>query len=98
MCPGRLRHVTKDSEPALASGTETPLKPSETRLCVSKLAANKVDTTGLTPEAVTAFVMASEEVTGGTSTAPEDLDDVGRSPYLKRKCGCVALTPPSRAS
>ena len=37
---------------------------------------NKVDTTGLTPEAVTAFVMAYEEVTGGASTAALKPSDV----------------------
>ena len=62
----------------LASGTDvTQLKPSEITAYVFKyLEDNKVDTTGLTPEAVTAFVMAYEEVTGGASTAALKPSDV----------------------
>ena len=55
----------------------TQLKPSDITAYVLKyLEENKVDTTGLTPEGVKAFVMVYEEITGGASTAALKPSDV----------------------
>lgn len=55
----------------LASGADvSTLKPSEITAYIMKyLEGEGVDTSALTPEAVTAFVLAYEEITGGASTA-----------------------------
>ena len=55
----------------LASGTDvSTLTPGEITAYISRyLEAEDVDTSGLTPEAITAFVMAYEEATGGASVA-----------------------------
>jgi len=62
----------------LASGTDvSQLKPSEITAYVFKyLEENEVDTTGLTPDSVTATVMAYEEITGGASTAALKPSDI----------------------